>query len=99
MDLLPIPTERIPDFCRRWMVREFAFTGSIVSGDFGPDSDVDVLLTFDARAQWDLFDMVAMRDELAAMFGRAVDIIEEGAVRNPYMRASIKRTKRVHYAA
>lgn len=81
------------------MVREFAFTGSIVSGDFGPDSDVDVLLTFDARAQWDLFDMVAMRDELAAMFGRAVDIIEEGAVRNPYMRASIKRTKRVHYAA
>lgn len=81
------------------MVREFAFTGSIVSGDFGPESDIDILLTFDPAATWDLLDMVKMRDELESMFGRRVDIIEEAAVRNPYMRASIARAKRVHYAA
>ncbi len=81
------------------MVREFAFVGSVLTGEFRPDSDVDVLLAFDPMARWDLFDMVKMRDELAAMFGRNVDIIEEAAVRNPYMRASINRTKRVHYAA
>lgn len=96
---LPIPTDQIPEFCRRWMVREFAFTGSIVSGNFGPTSDVDVLIAFEPRASWDLLDMVKMRDELAAMFGRRVDIIEESAIRNPYMRASVNRTKRVHYAA
>lgn len=81
------------------MVREFAFTGSVVSGDFGPTSDVDVLLTFESATTWDLLDMVKMRDELESMFGRRVDIIEEAAVRNPYMRASITRSKQVHYAA
>jgi len=99
MSGLPVPTAGIEAFCRRWLVTEFAFFGSVVRPDFHEGSDVDVLLTFDAASQWSLFDIVDMKEELAALFGRDVDIVEERAVRNPYMLESIRRTKRVQYAA
>ncbi len=80
-------------------MRQLGLIGSVLRSDFRSDSDVDVVLTFAADATWDLFDVVTMRDELASMFGRPVDLIEEPAVRNPYMLDSIRRTKRVLYAA
>lgn len=89
----------IEAFCARWMVRELGLIGSATRADFHAGSDVDVVLTFDPASTWDLFDIVKMRDELAAIFGRPVDLIEEPAVRNPYMRATIERTKQVLYAA
>ncbi|MBX3388026.1 MAG: nucleotidyltransferase domain-containing protein [Phycisphaeraceae bacterium] len=99
MNAIPIKTDLVPEFCRRWKVRQFALIGSVLRPDFGQESDVDVVLTFEPDAAWSMFDIVGMRDELVDMFGRAVDIIEEPAVRNPYMLASIRRTKRVLYAA
>ena len=99
MGLGSLPSEAIAEFCTRWRVEEFGLIGSALREDFRPDSDVDVVVTFAADAQWDLFDIVRMREELASVFGREVDLIEEPAVRNPYMRASIRRTKRVLYAA
>ena len=89
----------MPEFCRRWKVRQFGVIGSVLRPDFGPGSDVDVVVEFDAGAPWSLFDIVKMREELAVLFGRPVDLIEESAVRNPYMLDSIRRTKRVLYAA
>jgi uncharacterized protein len=99
MHPLPVEIQAIPEFCRRWKVKQFSLIGSVLRPDFGPTSDVDVVITFEAGATWDLFDIVKMRDELTAIFGRPVDIIEEPAVRNPYMLDSIRRTKRVLYAA
>lgn len=99
MSGIPVPVQAIEAFCRRWKVSEFALIGSALREDFGADSDVDVVVTFASDAEWDLFDVVRMRAELARIFGRDVDLIEELAVRNPYMLASIKRTKRVLYAA
>ena len=60
---------------------------------------MDFVVTFEANAQWDLFDIVRLREELRLIAGRQIDLIEEPAVRNPYMLASIRRTKRVLYAA
>ncbi len=99
MQELPVPISGIPDFCRRWKVRELAFFGSVLRADFRDDSDVDVLVTFAPDAEWSLLDVARMREELKALFGRETDIVEESAVRNPYMRASIRRSKRVLYAA
>ena len=42
---LAIDRDRIDDFCRRWQVTELALFGSILSAEFGPASDVDVLVT------------------------------------------------------
>jgi len=94
-----ISEERIAEFCRRWKVVEFALFGSAVRDDFGPHSDVDVLVTFTPDAPWSLFELVEMQDELKDMFGRDVDLVEEEALKNPFRRRAILREKRVIYAA
>ncbi len=96
---IPLPMDRIADFCRRWKIAEFSFFGSVVRDDFRPDSDIDVLVTFELDAPWSAFELVAMRDELSAIFARDVDLVEESFIRNPYRRASILRDKRVLHAA
>jgi hypothetical protein len=94
-----IPRGRIAEFCRKWKVMEFSLFGSILRDDFGPDSDVDVLVSFDPTATWDLFDLVTMRDELMEVFGRAVDLVEKEGLRNPFRQRRILSTREVIYAA
>jgi predicted nucleotidyltransferase len=96
---IDVPMERIVAFCDKWKVREFALFGSVLRDDFGPDSDVDVLVTLDDDAPWSLYEWVDMIDELKQIFGRNVDLIEKTAIRNPFRRASILRTHQVLYAA
>jgi predicted nucleotidyltransferase len=93
------PDRQIADFCRKWRVRELSLFGSALRDDFRAESDVDVLVSFDPRAEWSLLDLVAMQEELAALMGRDVDLVEEEALRNPYRRAAILSSKRVLYAA
>lgn len=96
---IEVPQQAIADFCRKWKIREFSLFGSVLRDDFRPDSDVDVLVTFETEAPWSLFDFVDMRDELKEIFGREVDLIEEKGLRNPYRRHSILNSKRLVYAA
>ena len=77
---LPVPEAAIAAFCRKWQVTEFAFFGSVLRDDFGPDSDVDVLVSFAPDARHTLFDLVRMEDELRAAFGRDVDLVTRRAV-------------------
>lgn len=94
-----VPMEKIAEFCRRWKVRRFSLFGSVLREDFGPDSDVDVLVSFLPDSTWDLLDMVDIRDELVALFGREVDLVEEEGLRNPFRRSRILSTRQVVYAA
>ena len=96
---LPIPEKKIRIFCRRWKVTEFALFGSILREDFRPDSDVDVLVSFVPDAHWSLWDLAEMQQELEAIFGRSVDLVENGTLRNPFRRQAIMSTKEVVYAA
>ena len=43
---IQIDRERIAEFCRKWRIIEFALFGSVLREDFGPESDVDVLVEF-----------------------------------------------------
>lgn len=72
--------EKLRDFCRKWKITEFSLFGSVVRDDFGPESDVDVLVTFAPDARRSLFDMVHMEDELVEIFGREVDLLTRRAV-------------------
>ncbi|MEX0704319.1 MAG: nucleotidyltransferase family protein [Planctomycetales bacterium] len=92
-----VPIEQIEAFCRKWKVREFALFGSVLREDFGPDSDVDVLVTFDEDAPWSLLDLVEAQYELEELFGRKVDLVEKKSIRNPFRRHSILTTKQVIY--
>jgi len=99
---IQIPEEKIADFCRRWKIREFALFGSVLRDDFGPDSDVDVLVTFAEDARWSLFDIVRMEDELKELLGREVDLSERRAVEqsdNYIRRRRILGSARTVYVA
>ena len=101
-DRIAIPSERIAEFCERWGVAELALFGSVVRDDFGPDSDVDVLVSFDPVARRTLFDMVRMEDELSGLFGRNVDLVTRAAVegsRNHIRRRAILDSAQVIHAA
>ena len=94
-----VPMDAVKDFCQRWKVREFALFGSVLRDDFGPDSDVDVVLSFRPDAPWSLWDLSDMKAELGAIFGRNVDLVEKEGLRNPFRRHEILTTRRVLYAA
>lgn len=96
---LDIPMDRIETFCRKWKIRELSLFGSVLRDDFRPDSDVDVLVSFEPDDTWDLFHLVEMRDELIALFDRDVDLVEKEGLRNPFRRRSIMDTREVIYAA
>ena len=72
---LEIPDEVLAAFCRRWKITELALFGSVLREDFRPDSDVDVLVTFSPDAEWSLFDMVHMQEDLQGILGRKVDLV------------------------
>lgn len=96
---LSLNHDRLADLCRRWKVRELSLFGSTVRGDSRPDSDVDLLVTFDADESWNLWDLGEMASELVELFGREVDLVEERSLTNPFRRKSILRDKQIIYAA
>jgi predicted nucleotidyltransferase len=94
-----LASDQIAAFCRRWHIAELSLFGSVLRDDFGRDSDVDVLVSFEPGAAWSLLDIVTMQDELTAIVGRPVDLVEEVALRNPFRRSAIANSKQVVYAA
>ncbi len=99
---IEVPRERIAEFCGKWSIREFSFFGSVVRDDFGPESDIDVLVTFASEARHTLFDLVDMEGELRALFGRDVDLVSRRGIessRNPLRKAAILESAEAVYAA
>jgi uncharacterized protein len=94
-----IDIKQIEAFCRKWKITEFSLFGSVLTDDFRPDSDVDVLVVFADDAGWSLLDLVDIRDELQGMFGREIDLVEKRALRNPYRKRHILAHHEVLYAA
>jgi len=91
--------DALASLCRKWRIRELSVFGSALRDDFGPDSDLDFLVSFEPGASWDLWDLVAMRDELVSIAGREVDIVAKEALRNPYRRRRILANREVIHAA
>lgn len=96
---LALTQEALAAFCRKWHVRGLSLFGSALRGDFGPDSDLDFLVSFEPDAPLDLLDLIDMKAELEAQYGRPVDLVEKEALRNPWRRDEILRTRQVIYAA
>jgi len=89
---IDVPYTEIATFCDRWRITELALFGSAVGDHFGPSSDVDVLVSFAPNAEWDLVDAARMEEELAALFGRRVDLVTRRSVEsspNPIRREAI----------
>jgi len=74
---IKIPNDQITAFCRRHHIRQLALFGSVLRPDFGPDSDVDVLVEFEPGAdeKLTLLDLAGMQLELSRLFQRDVDLV------------------------
>jgi predicted nucleotidyltransferase len=74
---IPIDSERIAALCRKWKIVEFALFGSVLTDEFRPDSDVDVLLEFAPTAAHQGDEMLEIHAELEKMFGPKVDLVQK----------------------
>ncbi|MHB8377067.1 MAG: nucleotidyltransferase family protein [Dehalococcoidia bacterium] len=99
---LRVTDHQIEAFCRKWEIVRFELFGSVLRDDFGPESDVDVLVTFADGRGVRLSDLLDMEDELQALFRRPVDLIKRHLVEtspNWIRRQSILGSAREVYAA
>jgi predicted nucleotidyltransferase len=91
----------IAELCQRHRVRRLEVFGSGARGvDFDPQrSDVDFLVEFEtAGGAPSLKTFFALRDELAAMLGRPVDLVMAGSLTNPFVKAEVERSREPVYA-
>ena len=96
---IEIPIEALQEFAEQWGIRSIALFGSVLRDDFDDESDVDVLISFHADNEADLFDLIEMKHRLQDIFGRSVDLVEQEALINPYRKEEILKHNRVIYAA
>lgn len=91
----------IAAICKRFGVSRLEVFGSAARGtDFKTaDSDVDFLVEFSPGVATDLQAFLATKTALEKLLGRAVDLVESDAVRNPYVLANINRSREPVYAA
>ena len=87
--------------CRMYRVRRLDVFGSAARGDFDEGtSDVDLLIDFDDMPHADRADAyLGFLTAVEALLQRPVDLVEEGAVRNPYLRRGIEESRELVYAA
>ena len=99
---ITIPQNKLASFCKKHSITKLSLFGSVLRDDFGPDSDIDVLVEFEANAKHSLLDMVDMTAELEKILGRKVDILTRKAVeqsRNYIRRKAILSSLEVIYAS
>jgi uncharacterized protein len=91
----------ISAICERYNVRRLELFGSAArSVDFlAGSSDADFLIEFDPEGFTDLHSFFGVKAELEKLLGLSVDLVEAGAVRNPYVLADINRSRQSIYGA
>jgi len=99
MDLpIEIDKGQIAAFCRKHHLTKLALFGSVLTDEFGPESDVDVLFEYHPGHIPTLFDVAAMEEELTAMLGRKADMRTPQDL-SRYFRDEVVRCALVQYAA
>ena len=95
---IPVSSAQLAGFCRKHGIRKLSFYGSVLRDEFGPMSDVDVLVEFEPGRPVGLR-IIDMEDELAEILGggHKVDIVNAKFL-NPRLRDGILQTAEVQYA-
>jgi predicted nucleotidyltransferase len=93
-----IDERELAAFCRRNAIRELLFFGSVTRNDFGPASDVDVIVNFQAGRTPDLFTFAGLQLELSEMLGREVHLHTDAMIHERH-RSAIRSAAIPAYAA
>jgi len=94
---IEVPRDRISEFCKRNHIRKLSLFGSVLRGDFGENSDVDVLIEFESGHGTGFFGLARMERELSSIFGRKVDLRTPQEL-SKYFRDEVLSQAEIQYA-
>ncbi|WP_373499043.1 nucleotidyltransferase family protein [Desulfococcus sp.] len=94
---IAIPKEQLARFCRTHGIQRLSLFGSVLSDEFGPDSDVDVLVEFRPGTRIGLIRLTRLEFELGEILGRKVDLNTPGFI-SKYFRSRVMAEREVQYA-
>ena len=97
-----VPMDRLAEYCQANGIARLDVFGSALRADFGPESDIDLLVEFEPGRTPGLFDFVRIEQEFSEIFGRKVDLIDRLGIersRNYIRRAAILDSAETIYAA
>ena len=93
-----IDIARLSELCRRYGVKELSAFGSVVRGEAGPASDLDLLVEFEPGVRIGLIKFESLAEDLSALAGRKVDLVTKRGLK-PWVRPRIMQEVRILYAA
>jgi predicted nucleotidyltransferase len=98
MELVERNTDKLIELCVNHKVGQLYLFGSVLTNQFNESSDIDLLVQFSQVDLLDYFDnYMDFKEQLEALFGRPVDLVENQAIRNPIFRRVIDREKQLIY--
>ncbi len=96
---IPIDRKRIAEFCPANHIRKLALFGSVLRDDFGPDSDIDVLVEFEPGQKVGFFRLAALQREFSNLLkGREVQLCT-AAMLSRFFRDEVVAAAEIQYAA
>jgi len=93
---ISLPLEKIQSFCKDHHIRKLSFFGSILREDFGPNSDVDILVEFEKGTKIGFFRFVQLENQLSQIICRKVDLKTPNAL-SPFFRGEVLKEVEVSY--
>jgi len=93
-----VPEEKLAEFCRRWKVRKLSFFGSFLREDFGPESDIDVLVYFEPGWTPGLRIITMERELSEVLGGRKVELATEDALYRRIRKRVLSEAEAVYVA-
>jgi predicted nucleotidyltransferase len=97
-ELIRVSSQRLADVCRRHHIQRLSLFGSVLRDDFKPDSDIDVLVEFEAGVSVGYFTIGRIINELSDLFGRRVDVRTPLDL-EPSIRSCVLADAEVRFAA
>jgi hypothetical protein len=101
MEAIEQKREQLANLCRQYHVQRLALFGSALRDDFdSARSDLDFVVEFKPLPAGTYADTYfGLMEALEQLFQRPVDLVVESAIKNPYFRESVERSKALLYAA
>ncbi len=100
MKFSDLKTKELEMACKEYEVKEFYVYGSVVTGEFSRQSDLDFLVVFNRSGFEGAFDQfMGFKERLEHIYNKPVDLIHMKKFRNPLFEAEVQNSKKLLYAA
>lgn len=97
--LSDLKRKELQNLCQEFQVKELYLFGSVVTGNFSEESDLDFIVNFDRKNHVGAFDQfIGFKQRLEKIYERKVDLYHHRKYRNPIFQKEVESTKELVYA-